>query len=90
MRAAPISSGDTGSPTSARTRWPSTPSFDLLKSSAAHLDRHYLGARYPIGMPGGVPSLVYDEVDSGRAVEIAAEALRFVDSQLEALRAQGG
>ncbi len=65
------------------------PSFDLLKSSAVHLDRHYLGARYPIGLPAGVPSEVYDEVDSGRAIEIATEALRFIDTQLEALRADG-
>ena len=61
------------------------PSFDLLKSSAAHLDKHYLGARYPSGIPAGVPSEVYDETDSDRAIAIAEEVLRFVDTRLEAL-----
>ena len=61
------------------------PSFDLVKSSAAHLDKHFLGARYPIGVPAGVPWETYDEVDSSRAVAIADEVLRFVDGRLGAL-----
>jgi len=61
------------------------PSFDLLKSSATHLDKHYLGARYPSGIPAGVPSEVYDEVDSARAIAIAEEVLRFVDTHLDAI-----
>lgn len=59
------------------------PSFDLLKSSAALLDRHYLGARYPSTLPGGVPGEVYDGDDSSRALEIAADALEFVTMRLE-------
>jgi HEPN domain-containing protein len=57
-------------------------SFDLVKSSAAHLDKHYLGARYPSGMPAGVPWETYDEQDSNRAIAIANEVLRFVDGRL--------
>ena len=58
------------------------PSFDLVKSSAVHLDKHYLGARYPSGLPAGVPAEVYDEVDSDRAIAIAEEVLKFVDARL--------
>jgi len=60
-------------------------SFDLVKSSAAHLDTHYLGARYPSTVPAGVPSELYDEDDSSRAIAIAEEVLRFVDERLAAL-----
>lgn len=60
------------------------PSFDLVKSNAALLDKHYLGARYPSGLPGGVPAEAYDEVDSARALAIAEEVLKFVDARLEA------
>lgn len=59
------------------------PSFDLVKSSAVHLDKHYLGARYPSSIPAGVPAEVYDEVDSDRAIAIAEEVLNFVDARLE-------
>ena len=66
------------------------PSFDLVKSSAAHLDKHYLGARYPTGIPAGVPHEAYDESDANRAIGIAEEVLKFVDARLEALAAGTG
>lgn len=66
------------------------PSFDLVKSSAAHLDKHYLGARYPTGIPAGVPHEAYDESDADRAIGIAEEVLKFVDARLEALAAGTG
>ncbi len=59
------------------------PSFDLLKSSAALLDRHFLGARYPSTLPGGVPGEVYEAEDSSRAIEIATDALAFVTMRLD-------
>ncbi len=58
------------------------PSFDLVKSLAGLLDKHYLGARYPSTLPGGVPAEVYDGQDSQRALEIAREVLRFVGDRL--------
>ena len=61
------------------------PSFDLLKSTAALLDKHYLGARYPSTLPGGIPGEVYDAEDSRRALEIAADALEFVTMRLDAV-----
>jgi HEPN domain-containing protein len=60
-------------------------SFDLVKSSAMHLDTHYLGARYPSGIPAGVPSEAYDDTDANRAIAIAEEVLRFVDERLASL-----
>lgn len=58
------------------------PSFDLLKSSAALLDKHYLGARYPSTLPGGVPAEAYDADDAARALAIAEEVERFVVGRL--------
>lgn len=65
------------------------PSFDLVKSTAAHLDKHFLGARYPSGIPAGVPSEVYDETDANGAIAIATEVLRFVDGRLDTLAGGG-
>jgi len=58
------------------------PSFDLVKSLAGLLDKHYLGARYPSTLPGGVPAEAYDGQDSQRALEIAREVLRFIGDRL--------
>jgi HEPN domain-containing protein len=61
------------------------PSFDLIKTVAVLLDKHYLGARYPTALPGGVPSDAYDSHDSERAIEIAEDVRRSVLERLEAL-----
>ncbi|MBM3140349.1 MAG: HEPN domain-containing protein [Chloroflexi bacterium] len=58
------------------------PSFDLLKSSAALLDKHYLGARYPSALPGGIPADAYDATDAARALAIAEEVARFIDARM--------
>jgi HEPN domain-containing protein len=61
------------------------PSFDLIKTVAVLLDKHYLGARYPTTLPGGVPAEAYEAADSERALEIAGDVRRFVDERLAAL-----
>ena len=61
------------------------PSFDLIKTVAVLLDKHYLGARYPTALPGGVPAEAYDSKDSERAIEVAGDVRRFVLERLEAL-----
>jgi HEPN domain-containing protein len=58
------------------------PSFDLVKSLAGLLDKHYLGARYPSALPGGVPAEAFDDHDSARALEIAREVRAFVRARL--------
>lgn len=57
-------------------------SFDLVKSIAVLLDKHYLGARYPESLPGGVPAETYEQTDSERAVEIASDVLEAVEQRL--------
>src|ERR671933_2877473 len=54
------------------------PSFDFLKSVAVLLDKHYLGARYPSALPGGVPAEAYEGVDSERALGIAGDVREFI------------
>ena len=59
------------------------PSFDMVKSVAILLDKHYLGARYPSALPGGVPAEAYDSDDSARALAIGADVVAFVAARLE-------
>lgn len=57
-------------------------SFDLVKSIAVLLDKHYLGARYPESLPGGIPAETYEQTDSERAVEIASDVVEAVEQRL--------
>ena len=61
------------------------PSFDVIKTVAMLLDKHYLATRYPSALPGGVPAQAYDADDSRRAIEIAHDVDRFVRERLAAL-----
>lgn len=61
------------------------PSFDLLKSVAGLLDKHFLGARYPSTLPGGVPAEAFDRHDSERALEIARDVREFVRARVAEL-----
>jgi HEPN domain-containing protein len=54
------------------------PSFDLVKTTAVLLDKFYLSARYPSGLPGGVPAEAFDSLDSSRAIEVAQGVMEFV------------
>ncbi|MEX0761818.1 MAG: HEPN domain-containing protein [Dehalococcoidia bacterium] len=58
------------------------PSFDLVKSVAVLLDKHYLGARYPSSLPGGVPAEAYDTTDAERAIETASDVLAAVNQRI--------
>jgi HEPN domain-containing protein len=59
------------------------PTFDLVATEAMLLDKHYLGARYPSALPGGVPAEAYDEHDSARAIEIAHGVREFVLQRMQ-------
>jgi HEPN domain-containing protein len=59
-------------------------SFDLVKSIAVMLDKHFLGARYPQSLPGGVPAEAYEATDSGRALEIAGDVFAAVQQRMDA------
>lgn len=54
------------------------PSFDLIATVAVMLDKYHLGARYPSGLPGGVPAEAFDAYDSERAIAIARDVRGFV------------
>lgn len=58
------------------------PGFDALKPTATLLDKYYLLARYPSTLPGGVPHEVFNEDDSGFALEIATQVRDFVDARM--------
>ena len=58
-------------------------SFDLVKSIAVLLDKHFLGARYPESLPGGVPAEAYEQADSERALEVAEDVLGAVKQRLQ-------
>ena len=57
--------------------------FDVLKSVAVLLDKHYTVTRYPNALPGGIPSDVYDENDSQRALLVAEEVIKFVKERVD-------
>ena len=59
------------------------PSFDFIKTSAPLLDKYYLAARYPSGLPGGVPAEAFDSHDSERALAIAGDVYEFVERRIE-------
>jgi HEPN domain-containing protein len=63
------------------------PSFDLIKSLAVLLDKHYHGTRYPSALPGGVPWEVYEAQDAERAIAIAQDVVEFVEARLRDIEA---
>lgn len=66
------------------------PSFDLIKSLAVLLDKHYRATRYPSALPGGVPWEVYEAQDAERAIAIAQDVVEFVEARLRDLEAESG
>ena len=59
------------------------PSFDFIRSVAMLLDKHFLGARYPSTLPGGVPAETYETFDSERALEVANDVQTFVKERFD-------
>ncbi len=56
--------------------------FDVLKSVAVLLDKHYTLTRYPEALPGGIPSEVFEELDAQRALQVAQEVITFVKERM--------
>jgi HEPN domain-containing protein len=54
-----------------------------LAEAAGSLDVYYVGARYPNGLPGGVPADVFVESHARRALVHAEQVLSFVKKALE-------
>ena len=55
--------------------------FDSLRTRAAPLDKYYIPTRYPNGLPGGIPSEAFDQVDARRALELAEDVIQFVEQR---------
>lgn len=58
-------------------------SFATLRSRAGKLDRFYLPTRNPNGLPGGIPSEVFDKEDARGALEVAAEVVEMARKLIE-------
>ena len=56
--------------------------FEVIRSTAAALDKYHDLTRYPHLLPGGIPAEAYDEVDSERSIYVASEVIDFVKSQI--------
>lgn len=55
---------------------------EKILSYARELDRHYIPARYPNGLPGGTPRDAFDEDEAKEAVTAAGEVIKFCESVL--------
>lgn len=53
-----------------------------IKKDAAFLDKYYIPTRYPNGLPGGLPSDAFQEIDSKKAIEVAEKILNFIEKLL--------
>jgi HEPN domain-containing protein len=53
--------------------------FEDLRQRAAPLDKYYIPTRYPNGLPGGIPSEAFDQIDAERALELAQYVIGFVE-----------
>jgi HEPN domain-containing protein len=60
------------------------PQFQSLARSWSILDGYYIPTRYPNGLPGGIPADVYSRQAAAGAVELATDAVEFVDTLLGA------
>ncbi|GAB4542340.1 MAG: HEPN domain-containing protein [Anaerolineae bacterium] len=58
--------------------------FEELRQRAAPLDKYYIPTRYPNGLPGGIPSEAFDQVDGERALELGQQVIRFVEERFPA------
>ena len=56
--------------------------FDVLKINAMVLDKYYNLTRYPNYLPGGIPSELFDELESERSIGLAEEVLKFVRDRI--------
>lgn len=57
--------------------------FGELKKEASSLDKYYISTRYPNGLPGGIPSDVYQEEDAKQALSLANKVIEFVRSKIK-------
>ncbi len=52
--------------------------FASLKQPGASLDKYYIAARYPNGLPGGIPAEAFDHDDAEMAMDKAKKIIEYV------------
>lgn len=57
-------------------------SFKSIESVCKKLDKYYLIARYPDGLPGLTPEEYFDEAEAKEAINIAQEIMELVQRKL--------
>lgn len=68
----------------------SLPIMVEFRESLAVLDQYYIPARYPNGLPGGVPSEVYTRTQADSAVKVARQVVAAVRRELQPGPGNGG
>ena len=63
--------------------------FDVLKSRAIFLDKHYHMTRYPSYLPGGIPSEAFDDLEAEWALQLAQEVVTFVKERMAEFQEEG-
>ncbi len=57
---------------------------EQILASARVLDRHYVPARYPNGLPAGTPREAFDGNDAEEAIRAARSIVEFCESEMAA------
>ena len=55
--------------------------FFVLKSDTVFLDKYATATLRPDMLPGGLPADAFDELESGRALELAGQVMEFVEGR---------
>lgn len=60
------------------------PQFSSLEATCRRLDKYYIAARYPDGLPGGIPHDYFDREEAEEAIQKARHALAMVQPIIQA------
>lgn len=59
------------------------PDLESLTGSCRRLDKYYITARYPDGLPGGIPHDFFDAEEAAQAISLGAQILAVAASIIE-------
>lgn len=57
--------------------------FSSLMKNCTKLDKYYITARYPNGLPSGIPNEYFDREEAEEAIRLAEEVLFFVEKTMK-------
>ena len=67
-----------------------SPGFSKFTPIFSKLDKYYIVARYPNGLPGLTPAEYFDREEASESLARASEILAFVKAKLEEIGLTGG